>query len=164
MRPIIKGSKKDFQYLYETYKGLVFWIAYSYLKNKEEAEDILQDTFISFFNSYDNEKFKTENDIKNYLAMSSKNKSLNLINQRRYGPSVEEVYDLGNNDTSSIEIQRLKEILDEEEYQILTLKIVYELTFKEIGNIIDKTEDSVSSKYKRIKDKLKEGALWKRIN
>ncbi len=43
------GNKTAFRELYELNKQRVFGLAYQYVKNREDAEDILQDTFIKAF-------------------------------------------------------------------------------------------------------------------
>jgi RNA polymerase sigma-70 factor (ECF subfamily) len=55
-----QGDTEAFRQLFEDNKRKVFAIAYQYTKNKEDAEDIMQETFIKAFHSL--EKFKTEKD------------------------------------------------------------------------------------------------------
>jgi RNA polymerase sigma-70 factor (ECF subfamily) len=43
------GNKTAFRELYERNRQRVFGLAYQYVKNREDAEDILQDTFIKAF-------------------------------------------------------------------------------------------------------------------
>ena len=42
------NSEKAFKKVYEQYKNLVYYQAYIILNNKEDAEDVLQNTFIKF--------------------------------------------------------------------------------------------------------------------
>ena len=55
-----QGDTEAFRRLFEDNKRKVFSIAYQYTKNKEDAEDIMQETFIKAFHSL--EKFRTEKD------------------------------------------------------------------------------------------------------
>ena len=54
-RNIIKhaqeGDREAFRTLFEENKNLIFSLAYRYTKNMEDAEDILQDTFIKAYHS-----------------------------------------------------------------------------------------------------------------
>jgi len=53
-----EGDTEAFRRLFEDNKRQVFAIAYQYTKNKEDAEDILQETFIKAYHSL--EKFRIE--------------------------------------------------------------------------------------------------------
>jgi RNA polymerase sigma-70 factor (ECF subfamily) len=53
-----QGDVESFRQLFETHKQRIFAIAFRYAKNKQDAEDILQDTFIKAFQSLD--KFHLE--------------------------------------------------------------------------------------------------------
>ncbi len=55
-----QGDTHAFRQLFEDYKRRVFTLAFQYTKNKEDAEDILQETFIKAFHSLD--KFKAQDD------------------------------------------------------------------------------------------------------
>jgi len=46
-----EGDREAFRKLFEENKNLIFSLAYRYTKNMEDAEDILQDTFIKAYHS-----------------------------------------------------------------------------------------------------------------
>ena len=50
----IKYNKNErcFEKIFKEYKGLLTFIASSYLNNLEDIKDIVQDSFISFFNNF----------------------------------------------------------------------------------------------------------------
>ncbi|MBN1222661.1 MAG: RNA polymerase sigma factor [Candidatus Aminicenantes bacterium] len=60
-----EGNTEAFKHLFEEHKRRVLGLAYQYTKNIEDAEDILQDTFIKAFHSL--RKF----DIQDYANFSS---------------------------------------------------------------------------------------------
>jgi len=55
-----QGDTHAFRQLFEENKRRVFTLAFQYTKNKEDAEDILQETFIKAFHYLD--KFKAQDD------------------------------------------------------------------------------------------------------
>jgi len=55
-----QGDTHAFRQLFEDNKRRVFTLAFQYTKNKEDAEDILQETFIKAFHSLD--KFEAQDD------------------------------------------------------------------------------------------------------
>ena len=46
---VINGDTNAFAYLVDTYKNMVFSLAFKMTKNREEAEEVSQDTFIKAF-------------------------------------------------------------------------------------------------------------------
>ena len=48
---IIEGNTNAFNILVDRYKDLVFSLALKMVKNREEAEEVAQDTFIKVFKS-----------------------------------------------------------------------------------------------------------------
>ena len=48
---IIEGNSNAFSVLVDCYKDLVFSLALKMVKNREEAEEVAQDTFIKVFKS-----------------------------------------------------------------------------------------------------------------
>ena len=56
-------SEKDFKIKYDLYKDTIYRIAYTYVHNHQDSEDVLQEVFIKYLNSndlfesLDNEKY-----------------------------------------------------------------------------------------------------------
>lgn len=50
---IQKKDPKSFDYLYDMYAENLFGVIHNILKNKEESEDVLQETFIKIWNNLD---------------------------------------------------------------------------------------------------------------
>ena len=47
-------TEKELEQIYNQAYKPVYWTAMSLLRNEDDAEDVVQDTFISFINSYSN--------------------------------------------------------------------------------------------------------------
>ena len=74
-------TEKELENLYnEGYKA-VYWTAMSILKNKEETEDVVQDTFITAYESYDSLKDKSK--AVAWIKKIAANKCLNIVTRRR---------------------------------------------------------------------------------
>ena len=48
---VLEGRTHAFSFLVERYQGLVYTVVYRMVKNKEQAEEIAQDSFIKAFES-----------------------------------------------------------------------------------------------------------------
>ena len=58
-------SNDEFNEKYYLYKETIYGIAYTYMKNVNDSDDIVQDVFMKYLNS--NEKFKTLDNEKFWL-------------------------------------------------------------------------------------------------
>ena len=81
---IVKNGSKDkidemFNYIYDKYKPLLIFIASKYLNNPFDVMDVVQDTFIEFFNSVHKEHLN----IKYLLTITCKHNALDLIRKNK---------------------------------------------------------------------------------
>lgn len=139
---LLKTNRKlGIEELYRNYSKLVFGVIYSILKNTDETEDVLQNVFIKIF-KLDNEKLPTKSYL-SWLYSVAKNETINYIKKHSKEKNFENLYEISDNDT---EIERVldKEYfnnliknLPQKQQEILSLKIVSNLSFKEIANILN---------------------------
>lgn len=139
---LLKTNRKlGIEELYKNYSKLVFGVIYSILKNTDEAEDVLQNVFIKIF-KLDNEKLPTKSHL-SWLYSVAKNETINYIKKHSKEKNFENLYEISDNDTE------IEKVLDKEYFnnliknlppkqqEILSLKIVSNLSFKEIANILN---------------------------
>jgi RNA polymerase sigma-70 factor (ECF subfamily) len=72
-----KGDKKIFRQVFEEFYPSLILFANRYLNDSEQAEDMVQETFIGLWER--RTTLYSENGLKSYLYQSVKNKSLNYI-------------------------------------------------------------------------------------
>lgn len=155
--------------LYKKYSKLIYRYLYSLTKNEELSEELMQETFCGALKSINN--FKGESKITVWLCQIAKNKWKNYlikksqINTVAFDENIEKIL-IEDNISNSIDeqnekIQLYKEIhhLDEETREVFYLRIKGELSFKEIGEIIGKTEEWARVTFYRGKIKIKEELL-----
>lgn len=78
-----QGDTEAFRRLYEVNKRRVFAIAYRYTKNTEDAEDILQETFIKAFHSLDKFKPEKETNFSSWLNRIGINTSIDHLRKNK---------------------------------------------------------------------------------
>lgn len=66
-----------FKIIYNKYNKLVKYISYKIVNDKEVSKDIMQETFINFFNNITKTKIRN---IKYWLTTTARNSSINYIN------------------------------------------------------------------------------------
>lgn len=139
---LLKTNRKlGIEELYKNYSKLVFGVIYSILKNTDETEDVLQNVFIKIF-KLDNEKLPTKSHL-SWLYSVAKNGTINYIKKNSKEKNFENLYEISDNDTEIEKVldkeyfNNLIKNLPQKQQEILSLKIVSNLSFKEIANILN---------------------------
>ncbi|MCQ2548800.1 MAG: RNA polymerase sigma factor [Lachnospiraceae bacterium] len=146
---------------YKDTKGAVFAYALSILKNPYEAEDVMQETYLSIYSAAG--KYHSTGKPMAWVITITKNHCLQRIReQSRFDPRPWEELDLylENKETLSVEnkevISYCLKQLKEEEQQILLLHTISGMKHREIAALMGLALPTVLSKYNRALKKLKE--------
>lgn len=143
------GNKESFEKIVIRHKDSIIYFIQRYVKSVDIAEDLAQDVFVYILINKKNYKF--EYSLKTYLYTIAKSKALNYIkrekriielDENRY-EDLEELEEkvFKNERTENLKkaIRKLKT-----EYQnVIYLADIEELSYKEIGHILNKTVGSV---------------------
>lgn len=81
LKRIIQGETKLFRILVEKYKDISLTVAYSLLKDKEEAEDVVQDSFLKAFRELP--RFQFQSTFKSWLYRIVVNTSYHALEKRK---------------------------------------------------------------------------------
>ena len=124
-----RRRKRDFEQIYNQYYKLVFYVSYNLVKDQELAQDIMQDTFISFMNHI--EDYDEQGKVKQYLTTISKNLSLNALKKKTNKEILDEdaisLYSSQDMELEKVKLKlTLNHTLSTEESNIVTLKILYD--------------------------------------
>lgn len=154
--------------IYEKYSKLVYNYLHSLCESREIAEELTQETFykaIKGINKFRNEcKINTwlcqiaKNEWRNYLAKEKKIKQISIDDDNYLeGLLIDKSIENHAEERSEI-INLYKQIhkLDEKTKEVFYLRIKGELSFKEIGEILGKSEEWARITFYRGKIKLKE--------
>ncbi len=150
--------------IYSKYSSIIYKYLLGLSKNKELAEELMQETFYSAILHYD--KLKNDNDkILNWLYIIAKNKwkdylkKKSKIKQIPLDENLIEEYSYENEVELNDEKKRLYEKINKLNpisKKVILMKINTELTFKEIGEILGKNESWAKTIYYRANNKLRE--------
>lgn len=163
---IVAGDSNAFAVLVDRYKDLVFTLALRMLKNREEAEEVSQDTFIKVFQSL--VKFKGESKFSTWIYRITYNGCLDRLKKYKQQYNVvpideyteRQIVDLSTiMDSLEEEEQRqtIKEclhLLSSEDSFLLTLYYYEEQSLDEISKIMGLTTNNVKVKLFRSRKKL----------
>ena len=104
----LKDEKKEFEKLYEQYGNLVYKIAFSIVKNREQSEDIKQIVFLKIW-KIEKDKLPARNEA-SWLYSITKNETLNYIKKQKDTISLDDIYYI------TVEDKELNKIIDKESY------------------------------------------------
>ena len=162
--PLIEECKKgnpiaQFR-LYNQYSKAMFNLAYRMTRNREDAEDILQETFVECFRNLGS--FRFESTFGAWLKSILINRSINHLRKKKVNIELfENIPDLPE-ETEENEprfdphtVAKCIEDLPDGYRVILTLYLLEGYDHTEIAQITGITESTSKSQYSRAKDKLR---------
>lgn len=162
-KKFIDGDTRAFDAIYNDTKNKIFANIYSYVKNKEIAEDLLSDTYIRFLNGI--KDITSDRSILGYLYTVSRNLSLNYLEKnKRYTSDGETLIE--NNGVhekyqeSNDILEVMKRVLNEDMFNVIVLHLINGLDYKEIAERLNKNENTIRWQYneglKKVREALKE--------
>ncbi len=133
----------------------LFVIAFSYLKNKHDAEDALQNAFLKLWKS--KIEFNDDLGIDKWLTKVLVNDCKNFFNLSfRQNKSIEEVYDVSTFDKYfNVDLYNAVMSLNKKERLCVILFYYDDLTISDISKVTGIKESTVKSLLKRSRNKLK---------
>lgn len=145
------NNKVAFETLYKKYNKLVYRIAFTILKNKEDSEDIVQAVFSKIY-SLPKDKFPIDN-IATWFYSVTKNEAISLYRKRKNTVDLDTMYEIADSDNEINRIvdqdryNRILSRLNDKEKEIVSLKILTNLTFEEIAKILGQPTGTVKWRY-----------------
>lgn len=156
---IKNNNNTAFEELYSKYSKLIYKIAYSILKNKSDAEDVMQLVFEKIY-SMDKENLPTKNET-SWIYSVTKNETLNYFKSNRNNINLDDIYEIEDNNQEISKIidqenyNRLISKLNDNEKEIISLKIISNFSFEEIGKILNMPTGTVKWRYYKAINTLK---------
>ena len=145
--------------LYQKYGNLVYGIAFGILKNKEDSEDVVQNVFCKLY-KMDKEKLPSDKEAC-WLYTLSKNEAISLYRRKNEDVDLDSIYEIEENNNEIdksidiLEFNRLINSLNEKEKQIISLKILSELSFDEIAKFLNEPVGTIKWRYYKSLHSLK---------
>lgn len=144
-------KEKSFNELYEKYSKLIYNIAFSILKSRENSEDVMQNVFSKIY-KLDNEKLPSDNEA-SWLYSITKNETINYMKKLKKEVSIEDI-DYVQYDDKDLEniidkdsYEKIMDKLDKAEKEIVSLKIIGNMKFRDIAQLLDMPMGTVQWKY-----------------
>ena len=154
----ILRDENNIEVLYNKYNITVYGIAFSITKNNEEAEDIMQRVFVKIY-ELDKDKLPLNKEA-SWLYTLTRNETIDVLRKNKISYDIEnyEVEDENNEIAKIIDIEYYNKIishLNKEDKEIVSLKILSNLSFDEIAKLLNKPSGTIKWKYYKAISSLK---------
>lgn len=157
LKELLNRSEEAFNAIYNEYYKLIFYVIIQIVGDEEVANDLTSDTFITMYNKIEqhdiNKSFKywlitiAKNNARQYLRQKNKE---NLIVD---GEVVDHIKDSSGN-IKNLLIE-CKKVLSALEYDVINYKIIFDMTYVEIGKLCNISKSEAFRIYRRAIDKLR---------
>jgi RNA polymerase sigma factor (sigma-70 family) len=160
-----RGNKDAFRPIYEKYIDDLLTLAANLLNDKAQAEDVVQDVFISFVQSV--EKFHLRGSLKGYLATCVANRARDYLRRgkRRQTVALIEAEQTASDIKSPVqlvinneELQEVNQAITElayEQREAIMLRLHGQMKFREIAQLQNVSVKTALSRYRYGLDKLR---------
>jgi RNA polymerase sigma-70 factor (family 1) len=155
IQELIAGNESAFDIIYETYCDKVYRLAFRFLKDKEQSEEIVQECFINLWMS--RQKLNPEGNIWLYLYVIAKRLSLNTLRQicqsrELTGKLINYTITVHNNTEEDILVHDLEQFtekiinqLPKQQQLIFRLSRIEHLSHKEIADQLQISPNTVKN-------------------
>ena len=163
---------KAFEVLVNTYKERLYWHIRRIVLNHDDADDVLQNTFIKVYKNIDG--FKGDSKLYSWMYRIATNESLTFLKQksRKLGISNEELQEnivenlqsdvYFEGDEIQLKLQKALATLPEKQKLVFNMKYFQEMKYEEISEVLETSVGGLKASYhiavKKVEAYLKEGS------
>lgn len=159
-------GRTKFEYLYDSFRTVMFHTANQILHNSHDAEDIVADSFLAVIDILGTIDLTDEIKVQNMMITIVKNRALNFLKKKNRavlaGEETEKAQTFGQ-PCSAIDNLELAEALaglirqlPPEQQDVLRLQYYYDYSYQQIARLIGKQEPAVRQISSRAKKKLRQ--------
>jgi RNA polymerase sigma-70 factor (ECF subfamily) len=148
---------RAFEVLINTYKERLYWHIRRIVLDHDDADDVLQNTFIKVFRNI--EKFKGDSKLYSWMYRIGTNEALSFLKSksRKLGVSSDELIERKANcleadvyfegDAIQIQLQQAIAKLPEKQKLVFNMKYFEEMKYEEISEILDTSVGALKASY-----------------
>lgn len=163
MERMKSGDKSALHEVYEVYIGYIYSIVLQTVSNREDAEDVTSEFFMKLWRLADT--YRGGNGHRAWMAAIARNMAVDLVRKTKREILTEEFTDteaehasgacVEQEVISDVSLQQALGMLKSGEREVVNLKIMGELTFQEIADILDIPLGTVTWRYQNAIKKLR---------
>lgn len=171
-RKFLDGNKESFERLIIKHKNNLIYFIFKYVKNKEIAEDIFQETAIYLMER--KEVYDFTFSFKTFLYMIAKSRALNYLRDSKEHLSIqnskenliieeEMIEDIIFSQELKTKLRNVLSKMKQEYQMVIYLTMIEELSYEETAKIMDKNISQIKNLVHRARIKLKKLLIEEKI-
>ena len=161
-----ESEKSKFDYIYNKYKKLLLYKANGILNDYSLAEDAVSEAFLRVYKNLHKIDDPDSGQTVSFLTVIVKNTAINILNKNKnipvsdtdiYDSDLQSDFDLEEHVISETVTDGMLQVVDklkDELKECFLLMYAHNLSYKEIGKILNISEDSVAVRIHRAKKKI----------
>jgi len=175
VRAVLAGDAEAYRVLVERYERRIYHVVYGMVRSQEDARDLAQDCFVKAFQNL--HRFRLESKFYTWLCRIAMNLSIDHLRKMKHrshaafdeerasgdGAQVVRLSSRRDNPSENVSRQQVYsqimaavDTLPEDQKQVLILREVEEMPYKEIADILDIPEGTVMSRLYYARRRLQE--------
>lgn len=162
---ICRNEKDGLRAVYEAYNPLIYSVVLEILHSREDAEDVTSEFFIRLWDIAGT--YRPGRGHRAWMITIAHNLAVDYLRKRQREDLTAEVPEYLQRGESfpeerlchKLSLEQALKVLKDEERQIINLKIMGELTFREIADLLKKPQGTVAWSYRTAIQKLREVQL-----
>jgi RNA polymerase sigma factor (sigma-70 family) len=165
VQEVLAGNKQIYAHIIDKFKNPLYATILRMTKNPHDAQDLVQEAFIKVYQQLD--KYDNTGSFSSWLYRVAINHCMDEFRKKRYKMKQVEIDEssMVSADTPELiflkneesrRLERLIATLPEDERVIILLRYVNELSYDEIGELVDAPLSTVRNKLHRAKKKMRE--------
>ncbi|HKM04543.1 MAG TPA: RNA polymerase sigma factor [Lachnospiraceae bacterium] len=156
-------TQSKFEKIYQVYFHYVYLYLLKLCNNEHLAEELTSETFFKAMKGID--KFQGDCDIKTWLVTIAKNTYYSHLKRKKSVVELDQTFEVRDDKVdienqmikmeTSLEIYKTLHLLEDPYKEVFSLRVLGDLSFKQIAEIYGKTENWACVTYHRAKNKIK---------
>ena len=161
-----EGREQAFRELLQLYQERLYWQIRNIVKDHDDADDVLQNTFLKIFRNIN--KFKGESQLFSWMYRIATNEAITFLNKKAKNQQIssEELQDqiLQNLETDvyfeggeiQLKLQKAIASLPDKQQQVFNMKYFQDLKYREISKILGTSEGALKASFHIASKKIEE--------
>ena len=154
----LHGEEEATSIVYKSYRALLYFIIATYVKQKEDCDDVYQEVFVKILSKRN--EVKDPSSLHYYLCEIAKNEAIDFVKKHSREQSCDVIEDICVDKEDSQLDYFLPYDLTKEEKKIVGYRLTFGLSWKEISNLLSIPVPTAKFRYVQAIKKIK-GAYTK---
>ena len=150
---IQQGDKEGLKEIYEAYISYIYRIVLGIVGSRENAEDVTSEFFIKIWTALDT--YQNNGTHKAWLATIARNMALDFMRKNKREIPTEEFAEVIDTEVGELSVQEALATLNEAERQVVDMKVLGEMSFREIAESLNVPMGTVTWRYQNAIKKLR---------